>query len=115
MYLTGSSEALGLFEPNVIRLYDDGTHVDEVAADNSWSVRIRLPSADIVRYTYTNSGDPGKWVGLDVPVLRQVLPGAFLNGMLPLDEFGKVDLYGDPWHTDEEGNMMLAKRLAQII
>ena len=55
------------------------------------------------------------WNGLDIPMARQVLPGRFLNGILPLDEFGTAEMHADPWHTNAEGNSILAKELASII
>ena len=97
MYIAGSDPALGSFEPNTVRMHDDGTHGDEVAGDGVWSVRVILQADDTVLYTFTNSGAAGIWNGLDIPLVRQVVPGRFLNGILPLDEFGTADMHGDPW------------------
>jgi lysophospholipase L1-like esterase len=115
MYISGSHQSLKSFEPNTLSMYDDGTHGDEVAGDKIWSLRVRLPSNSTVLYTYTNSGDAGVWNGLDIPIVRQVLPGRFLNGILPLDEFGTAEMHADPWHTNAEGNSIVAKELASII
>src|SRR5262249_11966479 len=82
MYISGSHLSLNSFQPNTLSMYDDGTHGDEVAGDKIWSLRVRLPSNSTVLYTYTNSGDAGVWNGLDIPIVRQVLPGRFLNGIL---------------------------------
>jgi hypothetical protein len=115
MYISGSHPSLNSFEPNTLSMYDDGTHGDEVPGDKIWSLRVRLPSNSTVLYTYTNSGDARVWNGLDIPIVRQVLPGRFLNGILPLDEFGTAEMHGDPWHTNVEGNSLVAKELASII
>jgi len=115
MYISGSHPSLNSFQPNTLAMYDDGTHGDEVAGDKIWSLRVRLPSNSKVLYTYTNSGDAGVWNGLDIPIVRQVLPGRFLNGILPLDEFGTAEMHADPWHTNAEGNSIVAKELASII
>ena len=115
MYISGSHPSLNSFQPNTLSMYDDGTHGDEVASDKIWTSRARLPSNSPVLYTYTNSGDAGVWNGLDIPLVRQVLPGRFLNGILPLDEFGTAEMHGDPWHTNVEGNLIVAKKLASII
>jgi hypothetical protein len=48
-------------------------------------------------------------------MVRQVLPGRFLNGILPLDEFGTAEMHADPWHTNAEGNSIVAKELASVI
>ena len=115
IYIAGSDPALGSFEPNTIRMYDDGTHGDEVTGDGVWSVRVKLTANNTVLYTFTNSGAHGVWNGLDTPLVRQVDPGDFLSGILPLDEFGTADMHGDPWHTDSEGNSIVAKSLASIV
>jgi hypothetical protein len=115
MYISGSHPSLNSFQPNTLAMYDDGTHGDEVAGDKIWTLRVRLPSNSTVLYTYTNSGDAGVWNGLDIPLVRQVLPGRFRNGILPLDEFGTAEMHGDPWHTNAEGNSIVAKELTSII
>jgi len=115
MYISGSHPSLNSFQPNTLSMYDDGTHGDEVAGDKIWSLRVRLPSNSTVLYTYTNSGDAGVWNGLDIPMVRQVLPGRFLDGILPLDEFGTAEMHADPLHTNAEGNSIVAKELASII
>jgi lysophospholipase L1-like esterase len=115
MYIAGSHPSLNSFEPNTLRMYDDGTHGDEVASDKIWTLRVRLPSNSKILYTYTNSGEAGVWNALDIPLVREVDPGRFLNGILPLDEFGIADMHGDPWHTNAAGNSIVAKELASII
>jgi lysophospholipase L1-like esterase len=115
IYISGSHPSLNSFQPNTLSMYDDGTHGDEVAGDKIWSLRVRLPSNSTILYTYTNSGDAGVWDGLDIPMVRQVLPGRFRNGILPLDEFGTAEMHADPWHTNAEGNSIVAKELASII
>jgi hypothetical protein len=115
IYISGSHPSLNSFEPNKLSMYDDGTHGDEVPGDKIWTLQVRLPSKSTVYYTYTNSGDAGVWNGLDIPLVRHVDPGRFLLGILPLDEFGSAEMHADPWHTNAEGNSIVAKERASII
>jgi hypothetical protein len=115
MYITGSHSSLNAFEPNTLPMYDDGTHGDEVAGDKIWSLKVRLPPDSTTLYTYTNSGTRGEWNGLDMALVRQVDPGRFLGGKLPLDEFGTANMHADPWHTNAEGNSIVANELASIV
>ncbi len=61
IYIAGSVRALGLWQPNLVRMYDDGTHGDSVAGDSIWSLDVELPAGEELQYKYTNSGTQGVW------------------------------------------------------
>jgi hypothetical protein len=62
IYIAGGRAELGEWQPNHVRLYDDGTHGDSAAGDGLWSLRLMLPVNTEIQYKYTNSGNPGQWV-----------------------------------------------------
>jgi hypothetical protein len=62
IYIAGNRKELGAWTPNLVRMYDDGTHGDAVAADGVWSLHVRLPVGVTIEYKYTNSGRKGEWV-----------------------------------------------------
>ncbi len=62
VFIVGNAKQLGEWTPNVIAMYDDGTHGDATAGDNLWSLELRLPAGEQVQYKYTNSGKKGEWV-----------------------------------------------------
>ena len=45
----------------------DGTHGDQRAGDDIWSYSATFAPGTRLSYIYTNSGEEGKWEGLDVP------------------------------------------------
>ncbi len=65
LYIVGSTPQLGNWTPNQIALHDDGTHGDLTAGDDVWSLQIRLPIGETIRYKYTNSGQSGVWGGTE--------------------------------------------------
>jgi hypothetical protein len=54
---------LGNWSPNQIAMYDDGTHGDQVAADNVWSVTFDLPATMRIGYKYTWGKQGTGWTG----------------------------------------------------
>jgi hypothetical protein len=60
IYITGDVPALGNWNPNVIRLFDNGTHGDRISNDKIWSRSIKLKIGQKVQYRFSNSGTPGK-------------------------------------------------------
>lgn len=62
IFIVGSTEELGDWTPNVVRMYDDGTNGDEKAGDGIWSLLTQVPVSMEVHYKYTNSGARGVWV-----------------------------------------------------
>jgi alpha-amylase/alpha-mannosidase (GH57 family) len=61
LYIAGNHQELGNWIPNKVRLYNDGTHGDEIADDSIWSVEVQLPVGAEIEYKYTNSGALGNW------------------------------------------------------
>jgi alpha-amylase/alpha-mannosidase (GH57 family) len=61
VYIVGNAPELGLWTPNRIRMFDDGTHGDDIAGDGIWSIELDLPRGMDIHYKYTNSGFPGEW------------------------------------------------------
>ena len=53
---------LGNWTPNLIKMYDDGTHGDEKKGDGIWSIELLVPPNIKIEYKYTNSGYEGVWV-----------------------------------------------------
>jgi lysophospholipase L1-like esterase len=118
MYVAGSHPALGDFQPNTVAMYDDGTHGDQRAGDSVYSYAAPVEPGSTLYYTYTNSGRRGVWEKLDVPALRSFTVPAEARGQRvygPIDTFGKMYLYADPWHTDVEGNEMIARAVLEAI
>lgn len=63
IYIVGGHAALGNWEPNLVRMHDDGGGGDEVAGDGIWSLAVDLPAQARVEFKFTNSGTRGSWVG----------------------------------------------------
>ncbi len=62
IYIVGNLNELGNWTPNLIKMYDDGTHGDEKKGDGIWSIELLVPLNIKVEYKYTNSGYEGVWV-----------------------------------------------------
>jgi alpha-amylase/alpha-mannosidase (GH57 family) len=62
LYIVGNLSVLGNWTPNLIKMYDDGTHGDVVKGDGIWSIELMVPPNIKVEYKYTNSGYEGVWV-----------------------------------------------------
>jgi alpha-amylase/alpha-mannosidase (GH57 family) len=62
IYITGNLPEIGPWQPNVVPLFDDGTHGDAVAGDKRWTLDVEIAAGTEVQYKYTNSGAPGVWV-----------------------------------------------------
>ena len=114
IYIAGNHPKLGNLVPNKIALYDDGTHGDQKAGDHVWSYSATFPAGTSLFYVYTNSGEEGKWEGLDVPYLRSFMVEA-KNGeekpYRPIESFGKIYMHADPWHTNAVGYELIARAL----
>ena len=112
IFIAGVGPALGGAEPNRVRMHDDGTHGDEVAGDGVWSYRARFEAGTKVAYVYTNGGVAGRWVGLDVPHIRQFRIDREAEGstwIRPVEAFGEITLQADPWHTNGRGYALIAE------
>ncbi len=93
IYIVGNHEVLGNWIPNIVRLYNDGTHGDIVADDSIWSVEVQLPVGAEIEYKYTNSGAEGSWnPGEEFPSLsRKIKVEKTDTGrMILLDKFGTI-------------------------
>ena len=118
IYMAGNHPKLGNLIPNKIVMYDDGTHGDQKAGDNVWSYSATFPPGTNLFYVYTNSGEEGKWEGLDVPHIRSFTVEA-KNGEAklyrPIESFGKIYMQADPWHTNAAGYELIAKALLDVL
>ncbi len=115
VYLTGTHARLGDLVPNKVAMFDDGTHGDQRAGDSVWSYAARLPAGLQVFYVYTNSGEEGKWEGLDVPQGREArvrAPRGAGRLYLPIETFGKVYVQADGWHPNAQGYDLIARAAA---
>ena len=116
--IAGNGPPLGNFEPNTVVMYDDGTAGDQVRGDGVWSYRATFAAGSELRYVYTNSGARGRWEGLDVPHIREVVVPPSPDGApvyLPVETFGRVYLQADNWHTDAAGYDLIARAVAEAI
>lgn len=92
--IAGNVPELGGWKPNVIRMYDDGTHGDITAGDGIWTLAVDVPSGTEIRYKFTNSGTEGVWDpgeefhGRHRSVVAELHPGA--KQVVLLDLFGKI-------------------------
>ncbi|MAE69120.1 MAG: hypothetical protein CME06_01480 [Gemmatimonadetes bacterium] len=59
--------------PNRIAMRDDGEGADRQAGDGIWSLGVELPLGASVEYKFTNSGQPGSWVGEELAVRNRSL------------------------------------------
>jgi len=114
MYIAGNHPELGNLVPNKIALYDDGTHGDQKARDHVWSYSATFPAGTSLFYVYTNSGEEGKWEGLDVPYLRSFIVETKNDEeklYTPIESFGRIYMQADPWHTNAFGYELIARAL----
>jgi alpha-amylase/alpha-mannosidase (GH57 family) len=92
IYIAGNIPALASWKPNVVVMYDDGTHGDRKSGDGIWSVQIQVPVGMEVQYKYTNSGEPGSWApGEEFPVRHRtlILRETSASPVIIADTFGK--------------------------
>jgi hypothetical protein len=61
IFIAGSHPSIGNWNPNVVRMHDDGTQGDSTAHDGIWTVELKLPVGAEINYKYTNSGAEGSW------------------------------------------------------
>jgi lysophospholipase L1-like esterase len=116
--LAGVHPALGARVPNRIAMYDDGTHGDQRAGDRVWSYAVTVPRGTTLFYVYTNSGEEGKWEGLDVPYVRafRVVAEADRRTIYrPIESFGTVYMQADGWHTNAQGYRLIAGALVDVL
>jgi lysophospholipase L1-like esterase len=116
VYITGTHPKLGGLVPNKIPMYDDGTHGDQNAGDKVWSYSATFPPGTSLFYVYTNSGEVGKWEGLDIPHIRSFKIEAKDQEdkiYRPIESFGTIHMQADGWHTNAAGYELIAKALLE--
>ncbi|MDY0063092.1 MAG: choice-of-anchor X domain-containing protein [Myxococcota bacterium] len=59
------NQQLGNWVPNLVRMYDDGTNGDLVAADGIWTIVFELPIGLHMSYKYTYGPDGNIWTGTE--------------------------------------------------
>jgi lysophospholipase L1-like esterase len=118
-YVMGNSTPLGRLTPNVVRLYDDGTHGDQRPQDRIWSLAVAMrPTAINLVYLFTDGDAPGAWRGLENYVSRTIAIREADVGrvvLLPIEDFGRRWLRSDAAHPDAEGYRLIARALANTV
>jgi lysophospholipase L1-like esterase len=114
VYITGPYPQLGDAVPNRVAMYDDGTHGDQRAGDNVWSLAVNFTEGAQVFYVYTNSGRQGLWENLDVPKIRSLTVPVGIRWKVyePVESFGKIYMQADGWHTNASGYELIARAVA---
>jgi lysophospholipase L1-like esterase len=118
LYIAGMHPKLGDGVPNQIAMYDDGTHGDQRGGDKVWSYAATFSPGTTLLYVYTNSGENGRWEGLDIPEVRRYTVKAAHNGKKlyrPIESFGEMYMQADGWHTNAAGYELIAQSLLQIL
>jgi alpha-amylase/alpha-mannosidase (GH57 family) len=93
LYIVGNHEELGNWVPNKVRLYNDGTHGDNVSGDNVWALELSFPVGTEIEYKYTNSGAEGEWnPGEEFPYVQRkiIVEKTETGNMVLLDTFGTI-------------------------
>jgi alpha-amylase/alpha-mannosidase (GH57 family) len=91
IYIAGNQASLGNWTPNNIRMYDDGSHGDDVSGDSIWTIELKFPVGTELEYKFTNSGPYGQWSpGEEFPGSNRkvILDGSRLRVILK-DTFGR--------------------------
>lgn len=116
MSIVGTDPQLGNLTPNTALMHDDGTAGDERAGDGVWSYAATFPTGARLFYVYTNSGERGRWEGLDVPAIRRIMvPASNGHVYLPIETFGRLYMQADNWHPDAYGYDLIARAVADEI
>jgi hypothetical protein len=95
-------------------MFDDATHGDQRAGDNVWSYAAMFPPGENILYVYTNSGERGRWEGLDIPEIRRFVVKAANHEFKiyrPIESFGEMYMQADGWHTNAVGYKLIARAL----
>lgn len=116
IYIVGNHVNFGNVIPNKVAMYDDGTRGDQKAGDKVWSYSARFSPGTVLFYVYTNSGEEGKWEGLDVPDIRTLQVEARHDEekvYTPIESFGKIYMKSDRVHTNAAGYEVIAQALLE--
>jgi lysophospholipase L1-like esterase len=118
IYIAGVHPKLGDGVPNRVAMYDDGTHGDQRAGDRVWSYATTFSPGTRLFYVYTNSGEEGRWEGLDIPDIRRfTVEHANDSGKVyrPIESFGEMFMQADGWHTNAAGYDLIAKAVLETL
>jgi lysophospholipase L1-like esterase len=116
IYISGIHPKLGDGIPNQVDMKDDGTHGDQRAGDHVWSYAATFSPGTRLFYVYTNSGEKGRWTGLDIPEIRRYTVHAQKGKAIvhrPIETFGKMYMQADGWHTDAAGYELIARAVLE--
>jgi lysophospholipase L1-like esterase len=116
IYISGIHPKLGDGIPNQVAMKDDGTHGDQRAGDHVWSYAATFSPGTRLFYVYTNSGEKGRWSGLDIPEIRRYTVHAEKGNATvyrPIESFGKMYMQADGWHTDAAGYELIARAVLE--
>jgi lysophospholipase L1-like esterase len=116
MYISGIHPKLGDGIPNRVAMNDDGTDGDQRAGDHVWSYAETFPPGTRLFYVYTNSGEKGRWTGLDIPEIRRFTVHAEKGIAIvyrPIESFGKMYMQADGWHTNAAGYELIARAVLE--
>jgi len=117
-YVMGNRPGLAAFTPNLIDLFDDGTHGDQVANDGVWSRAFRFDRLGNVVYLYTDGDRADEWTGLESyrPRVFAVHPADVGKRVyLPVAEFGRHDLRSDGSHPDARGYASIGRAVFEAL
>jgi alpha-amylase/alpha-mannosidase (GH57 family) len=91
IFIVGNQESLGNWKPNIVRLYDDGTHGDQENGDSIWTIELKFPVGTQIQYKFTNSGPSGGWYpGEEFPSAnRSIYVDGSAERIMLKDLFGK--------------------------
>jgi alpha-amylase/alpha-mannosidase (GH57 family) len=74
IFIVGNVAELASWNPNTVRMRDDGREGDERAGDGRWTLSLDLPASTTIQYKYSNSGNPGQWVpGEEFPARHRTI------------------------------------------
>lgn len=92
IFIVGNQDQLGNWNPNTVRMYDDGTHGDQQQSDSIWTIELRFPVGTELQYKFTNSGPSGQWnPGEEFPSgNRKIFLDGSTDKVVLTDKFGKI-------------------------
>lgn len=88
--------------PNVLPMWDNGTHGDEVASDSVWTLSMVLPNTMRIGYKYTYGAQGELWTGTEEwPGNQRILEIVDVNG----DHIvARYDTFGDESSNKDKSN-----------
>ena len=107
-----ASQQMGNWSPNVVPMYDDGTHGDAVAGDNLWTITFDLPYFEAasptdawvrIGYKYTWGTQGHLWTGTEEwPGNQRILELRDVNGDRMIT---RQDNFGDETTNKDKSNL----------